>query len=75
MPTYNFRNKETGEITEVVLSLAEREEVLQDPNMEQVHLGAPGVAYRGIGKKPDNGFRDVLKGIKKANIRSNINTF
>ena len=74
MPTYNFKNKETGEVWEVFLSISEREELLKDPNIEQVHVGAPMIVG-GLNQKPSEGFRDILKQIKKNNVRSNINTF
>lgn len=75
MPTYNFRNKQTGEITEEILSFAGREARLLDENIEQVHLSPPSLSKRGRTPKPDSGFRDVLKNVKKKHPGSNINTF
>lgn len=78
MPTYNFRHRETGEITEVILSISGREEyLLANPHLEQVHLGAPsmGDPVRLGLKKPDSNFRDVLKNIKSKHRRSTINTY
>lgn len=45
MPTYDFRNKETGEISEVFLtSWKDKDKFLEDnPNLEQVLLKAPGL--------------------------------
>lgn len=74
MPSYTFKNLDSGEIFESNLSLSEREELLKDPNIEQMITSAPGL-ISGVSLKPDSGFRDVLKKIKKNNIRSNINTF
>ena len=37
--------------------------------------GAPVLSSGRSMQKPDNGFRDVLKQIKKNNIHSDINTF
>lgn len=56
------------------MSISDRDELVKNPDIEQV-VCAPRISYSGVSKKPDSGFRDVLKRIKKANIRSNINTF
>ena len=50
-----------------------------NPNLTQLVNGAPMISSgRGMGK-PENGFRDLLKDIKKRNSkgfkRSTINTF
>ncbi len=78
MPTYNFRNRETGEITEKFFSLTLREEYLKDnPQLESIILGAPSIGdpiRLGI-RKPDDGFREVLAKAKEAHPKGNINTF
>lgn len=75
MPTYTFRDKTTGEVWDERLSMSAREEKLKDPNIEQVISSAPRMNYSVSGKKPDDGFRDVLKKIKSKHRRSTINTF
>ena len=78
MPTYNFRHRETGEITEKFFSLSLREEYLKDnPHLEAVLLGAPSIGdpiRLGI-RKPDDGFREVLAKAKEAHPLGNVNTF
>ena len=77
MPTYNFRNNDNGEISEVILKISELDSFKSDnPHLKSVHLSAP-ILVRNDGKqKPDDGFRDVLRSIKKASGRGNsINTF
>ncbi len=78
MPTYNFRHRETGEITEKFFSLSLREEYLKDnPHLESILLGAPSIGdpiRLGI-RKPDDGFREVLAKAKEAHPRGNVNTF
>jgi hypothetical protein len=76
MPTYQFRNKDTGEITETRMSFTVLDKYkLDNPHLEQYHDSFPGVvADAGVKNKVPDGFRDVLKSIKKANIRSNIDT-
>jgi len=79
MPTYKFLNNETGEEYEEFMKISELDTYLEShPNVCQ-QLTAPALhSGRGMGK-PDAGFRDVLKQIKKnANkgiTRSTVETF
>jgi hypothetical protein len=79
-PTYLFRNNETGEEYEEFMSISALETYLEEtPNVTQLVNGAPMIhSGRGM-NKPDAGFRDLLKHIKKGNqkgiSRSTINTF
>ena len=78
MPTYSFRNKDTGKKFELFLSISEREVYLKEnPNIQQT-VSSPAI-ISGRPRKPDEGFRDLLREIKKKNsrgfTRSNINTF
>ena len=78
MPTYEFENKNTGEVFEEIMSIAAKEEYLVDnPHIQQIFTVAPplGDIHRLGMKKPDDGFRDVLRNIKKLNPRSKVNTF
>ena len=78
MPTYKFQNNETGEEFELFMSISERDEfVKNNPNLTQLVHGFPGMADpTRIGRvRPDDGFRDVLKEVKKRNRGSNINTW
>ena len=80
MPTYNFRNNDTGEDFKEFMNISAVEQYLIDnPNVTQLVSGAPLIhSGRGL-KKPDEGFRDLLKNMKKGNSkgfqRSTINTF
>jgi hypothetical protein len=80
MPTYRFLNNETGEEYEEFMSISALDTYLEEnPNLTQLVNGAPMISSgRGMGK-PDEGFRDLLKHIKKGNnkgiTRSTINTF
>jgi hypothetical protein len=80
MPTYLFRNEDTGEEFEDFMSISALEVFLfENPNVTQLVNGAPMISSgRGM-NKPDGGFRDLLKEIKKKNSRgvsrSTINTF
>lgn len=80
MPTYKFLNNETGEEHEDFMSISALDEYLKNnPNIVQLVNGAPMIASgRGMGK-PDQGFRDLLKDMKKKHsgglTKSTINTF
>lgn len=65
MPNYNFRNKETGEETEVFMSMSELDQYKQDnPHLEQFLTGAPGVVRgHGTTRQFDSGFKEVLQKI------------
>lgn len=79
LPTYGFKNNETGEEFEDFMSIAARDKFLQDnPHITQLPC-APAILGRGVEMgnrmKPSEGFREVLKGIARNNPGSNINTF
>ena len=78
MPKYTFKNLNTGEITEEWMKIAEREEFLaKNPHMQQLIVGAPSIGdptRLGL-RKPDDGFRDVLKNVKHHHKKDNINTW
>lgn len=75
MPTYTFKNTETQEEFEDFMSISAKEEYLKlNPHIVQTINYAPSVSYKDF-KKPDDGFRDILRGIKKNNPRSEIETF
>lgn len=77
MPTYNLRNKNTGEETTQFMFMSELDQYLIDnPHMETVPASpaiVSGVASARM--KPDDGFRDLLRTIKKANPKSDVNTW
>ena len=80
MPTYRFLNNETGEEFEDFMGISALDVYLnENPNITQLVNGAPLIhSGRGL-KKPDNGFRDLLRNIKKEHsrgmTRSTVNTF
>ena len=80
MPTYKFVNNETGEEFEEFMTISALDEYLKEnTNLTQLVNGAPMIASgRGMGK-PDQGFRDLLKDMKRKHSkgisRSTINTF
>ena len=76
MPTYTFRNTETGEQYDRVMRIAELDQYkIANPHVAQVIEKMPPVNRNSGDIKPDAGFREVLQRIKAANIKSNVNTF
>lgn len=75
MPTYNFIDTETGVQWEEFMSISEMEKMLREyPEIRQEHYALNIVTGVDGARRIDNGFRDILKTIKKNNPRSNINT-
>lgn len=82
MPTYAFKELNTGEVVEKFFSISARDQWLKDnPNWEYFPVIPQEVvdSVRMGRKKPDASFRDLLKTIKgraeKGISRSTINTF
>lgn len=78
MGNFNFRNRKTGKIVQRNMSIAEAEQYEKDHPTEEWMCGTPtiGIDTTRLGlKKPDDGFRDRLKDIKKSHFGSKINTF
>ena len=65
MPTYCFRNNETGEVDEEIMKMDDREKYLKDnSNLTQV-LEMPRIVSGVAGaRKSDDNFKDVLRNIK-----------
>jgi hypothetical protein len=78
MPVYSFMNRETEEVFEVNMKFAELESYIQNnPQYKQVFVRFPGTAdpvRLGL-RKPDEGFRDVLKTVKSHHKRNEINSW
>jgi len=74
MPIYNFRSKETGEITEVTLRISQLDQYKTDnPQLEQVHLSAPSLAsgHKSARQLAGSDWNDLLKGIKNNSGKGN----
>ena len=75
MPTYSFRDKNTGEIFDKMLKISEREEFLtQNPHLESIITGAPAFTGDHISaiKKYDTGFKEVLQKISERNPHNDL---
>lgn len=78
MPTYRFVNEKGEEFEEFMTISALDNYLKENTNLTQLVNGAPMISS-GRGGKPDQGFRDLLKDMKKKHsggfTRSTINTF
>jgi len=77
MPLYTFRNKETGEEKDMILSISEMQELTAKGEWAQV-IGAPNmVTHTGnIINKTSGDWKDHLKRIKKKagkHVKNSIN--
>lgn len=85
MPKYTFRDNETNEEFDIIMSISERDQYVQDnPHLTQLITGAPAIgdSVRLGLRKPDEGFRDILRNVKhhhpgqkRGKIKSTINDF
>jgi hypothetical protein len=79
MPTYNFRNKSTGEEKEVLLRISELDQWKDDnPDWEQFLTAAPSIGGRNTtmnfnAKVPD-WHKDNMKEMKKLHPKGNYGT-
>lgn len=65
MPVYNFRNKQTQEVIEKVMKIAEKESFLEQNNdWESVILTPTAMSYAGT-PRVDSGFKEVISKIKE----------
>ena len=64
MPTYEFRNKETGVIEEHIMRISELDAFKEaNPHLERTMTKAPAVAGDHITIRKDTGFKEVLQKI------------
>lgn len=74
MPTYSFRDKDTDEVFDKLMSWSAREQFLsENPHLEGI-MGLPAIGdpvRLGI-RRTDDGFREVLSRIDRANYKSNL---
>ena len=74
MPTYEFRNKQTGEVTEHFMKISAKDDFLAaNPHLEQTLTQAPAFAGDHITLKKDTGFKEVLQRIHEKTPGSELN--
>lgn len=77
MPTYDFKDRATGNVFTQTMRIAEKEIFLsENPNIEQLILRAPAIGdpvRLGV-RKVDGGFKEVLQKIHSRAPGSDLNT-
>ena len=79
MPLYDSKNLETGEVETKMMSIADMQEYVKDPNIQQV-LAAPkiiGEVSGSVGRKAGDGWKEVQQRIKSGlppSLKGNIDT-
>lgn len=72
MPTYDMKNVKTGEVEEMFLKISEKEAMVESGEWVQVLAPLNIISQQGSTlSKTDNGWRDILKTIKKNSGRGN----
>ena len=74
MPTYKFHDTKSNTEFEEFMKISELDDYLKEnAHLEIVPVRSNIISGRGM-QKPDEGFREILRGIKKKSKRD-INTF
>ena len=77
MPTYEFRNIQTGEVTEHIMKISELDEFKsKNPNLERTITQAPAFGdptKLSASRKYDTGFKEVLQRIHEKTPGSQLN--
>jgi hypothetical protein len=78
MANYTFYNEKTKKEFDISMPISELDSYKENnPHLKQLIVSAPRIVdptRLGL-KKPDAGFRDVLKKVKKAHRGSTVNTW
>ena len=75
MPTYDFINTETGEITELTMSMTALDKYKEDnPDMERYFGNQATSAVYGNPKQSD-GFKEVMSKVQNAHPTANLSRF
>ena len=74
MPTYSFRNNETGEQYDMIMKYEDKVIYLNNhPEIESIITKAPGLTTgTGDRTRPPEGFKEVLSKIAEANPNSTL---
>ena len=78
MPSYNIQNTDTDEHFEINVKFSELEQYFVDnPSHKQLFNKFPSIgdSVRLGLKKPDDGFRDVLRNVQHHHKKDSINTW
>jgi hypothetical protein len=75
MPTYDFINKETGEVTEFAMSMTKLDQFKEDhPELERYFGNQNTSATYGQPKQSD-GFKEAMSKVQEAHPLANLSRF
>ena len=75
MPTYDFINKKTGEITELAMSMTALDKYKEDnPDLER-YFGNQNTSSIYGKPKMDDGFKEVMSKVQNAHPAANLSRF
>ncbi len=75
MPTYDFRNKETGEITTEVMSIHDLDKYKEEhPELER-YFGNQNVTATYGKPVASEGFKEVMSKVQRAHPGANLSRF
>ena len=75
MPTYEFKNRDTGEIVEVRMSISDLDKYKEEhPELER-YFGNQNVATVYGKPKQSDGFKDVMSKIQSAHPGANLSRY
>jgi hypothetical protein len=73
MPVYTFRDRETNELIELTLRIADYDSFLSsNPNLERYIDSVPGLVSGSGSIKTDSGFKEVLSKVAEAHPNSEL---
>jgi len=77
MPTYTFKNRDTGEVFDKFMKIAEKDTYLKEnPHLDPVLSYGGGIVHEiGTNLKVSNAFRDKIKEIKQRYRVNNIKDY
>lgn len=76
MPTYHFRNLDTGEVSEVFCSITEKEEYLKNnPNQTQILFPLKIVSDRMTNIHVTDSFREAMSRVKENHPKNRIKDY
>lgn len=73
MPTYTFKNTETGEVHDIFLKLSEHDQYKKDhPELEAILYAPDIVSGVAVRNKESTGFQETMAKISEAHPGSNL---
>jgi hypothetical protein len=73
MPIYTFKDRETNELIELTLRIADYDSFLSsNPNLERYIDSVPGLVSGSGSIKTDSGFKEVLSKVAEAHPNSEL---